>query len=77
MFLGSKFEDIHPLRMVTVHEKIAHKKLEIGAINKLEQDILGTLNYEVVVPTTLDFLKVFLSDVLRIQIGSKTDTDKK
>ena len=24
MFIGSKFEDVYPLRMKTVHEKIAH-----------------------------------------------------
>jgi hypothetical protein len=29
MFLASKFEDIFPLKMKTVHEKIAHKKIEI------------------------------------------------
>lgn len=29
MFIASKFEDIYPLKMKTVHEKIAHKKLEI------------------------------------------------
>lgn len=29
MFIASKFEDIYPLKMKTVHEKIAHKKLDI------------------------------------------------
>lgn len=29
MFVASKFEDIYPLKMKTVFEKIAHKKLEI------------------------------------------------
>lgn len=77
MFMASKFEDIYPLKMVTVHEKIAHKKIEVAAINKLEIDILKTLNYDVVVPTVLDFLKVFLVDVLNIEIKSKTETDKK
>jgi len=28
MFVASKFEDIQPLKMKTVHEKIAHSKLE-------------------------------------------------
>lgn len=75
--MASKFEDIYPLKMQTVHEKIAHKKIEIAAINKLEIDILKTLNYDVVVPTVLDFLKVFLVDVLNIEIMSKTETEKK
>jgi hypothetical protein len=29
MFIASKFEDIYPLKMKTVYEKIAHKKIEI------------------------------------------------
>ena len=29
MFLASKFEDIFPLKMKTIYEKIAHKKIEI------------------------------------------------
>eukprot|EP00826_Nyctotherus_ovalis_P009376 TRINITY_DN12471_c0_g1_i3.p1 TRINITY_DN12471_c0_g1~~TRINITY_DN12471_c0_g1_i3.p1 ORF type:complete len:255 (-),score=44.80 TRINITY_DN12471_c0_g1_i3:28-792(-) len=29
MFLASKYEDVYPLRMSTVHEKVAHKKLSI------------------------------------------------
>lgn len=29
MFVASKFEDIFPLKMKTVYEKIAHQKLEI------------------------------------------------
>ena len=27
MFVASKYEDIYPLKMKTMHEKIAHKKL--------------------------------------------------
>jgi hypothetical protein len=29
MFIASKFEAIYPLKMKTVFEKIAHKKIEI------------------------------------------------
>jgi hypothetical protein len=36
MFIASKFEDIYPLKMKTVFEKIAHKKLEIQRIKTLE-----------------------------------------
>ncbi len=32
MFIASKFEDVHPLKMKMVHEKIAHKKLSIEKI---------------------------------------------
>ena len=29
MFVASKFEDIYPLKMKTIHEKIAHQKLTV------------------------------------------------
>jgi hypothetical protein len=30
MFIASKYEDIYPLKMKTIHDKIAHQKLDIG-----------------------------------------------
>jgi len=60
MFLGSKYEDILPLRMEMVYEKIAHKKLSIEAIKSYEQDILETLDYFLQVPTPLEFLRRYL-----------------
>jgi cyclin B/cyclin A len=77
MFIASKFEDIYPLKMKTIHEKIAHKKLEISAIKKLELEILKTIDYKIHAPTVLDFLKVYLKDVLGIRVESRTDTKKK
>ena len=32
MFIASKYEDIYPLKMKTVFEKIAHKKISINEI---------------------------------------------
>lgn len=43
MFVASKFEDIYPLKMKTVYEKIAHQKIEIGAIKSLELDIMKVI----------------------------------
>jgi glycine cleavage system protein P-like pyridoxal-binding family len=77
MFIASKFEDIYPLKMKTVHEKIAHSKLEIQQIKSLELDIMKTINYKIHAPTVLDFLKVFLLDVLGIEIQNRTETKKK
>ena len=45
MFIASKYEDIYPLKMKMVYEKIAHKKLKIEEIKTLELDILKTINY--------------------------------
>jgi hypothetical protein len=40
MFIASKYEDVYPLKMKMVFEKIAHKKLPIERIKSLELDIL-------------------------------------
>lgn len=68
MFLASKYEDIYPLKMKTVFEKIGHGKLEIQVIKKLELDIMKVIDYKIHAPTVLDFLKVYLVDVLGIHI---------
>jgi hypothetical protein len=60
MFVASKFEDIYPLKMKTVYEKIAHQKIEIASIKSLELDIMKVIQYKIHAPTALDFLKVFL-----------------
>jgi len=77
MFLASKYEDIYPLKMKTVFEKIGHGKLEIEVIKKLELDIMKAIDYKIHAPTVLDFLKVYLVEVLGIEIQSRTETKKK
>ena len=66
MFIASKYEDIYPLKMKMVFEKIAHKKLPIEKIKDLELDILKVIAYRIPAPTSLDFLKVYLKKVLNI-----------
>ena len=60
MFIASKYEDIYPLKMKMVHEKIAHTKLAIEDIKALELDILKSIDYNIPAPTVLDFLRVYL-----------------
>ena len=57
MFIASKFEDIYPLKMKTVFEKIAHKKIDIQKIKELELDIMKNIEYKIHSPTIIDFLK--------------------
>ena len=68
MFVASKFEDIYPLKMRTVHEKIAHSKLEPSRIRALELDILRVIGYKIHAPTVLDFLKVYLLEALGVHV---------
>lgn len=77
MFIASKFEDIHPLKMKTVHEKIAHKKLSIEDIKGVEMKIMSTLAYKINAPTCLDFLKQYLLDILGIRVLSKGESKEK
>ena len=77
MFVASKFEDIYPIKMRTVHEKIAHKKLTVDAIKSLELNLMLTIEYKVHAPTPLDFLKQFLLDILGIRVASKSETKQK
>ena len=77
MFLASKYEDIYPLKMKTVFEKIGHGKIEVSRIKKLELDILKVIGYKIHSPTPLDFLKAYMVDVLGIEIQSKTLTKRK
>ena len=72
MFVASKYEDIYPLKMKMVYEKIAHKKLSIDRIKGLEMEILKSINYKIAAPTSLDFLKVYLKQVLNIGKCGKT-----
>jgi hypothetical protein len=72
MFIASKYEDIYPLKMKMVYEKIAHKKLPIEKIKALELKILGVIAYKIPAPTTLDFLKIYLKDVLDIGVSGRT-----
>ena len=77
MFIASKFEDIFPLKMKTVHEKIAHQKLQISKIKDLELDIMKVIKYQIHAPTILDFLKVYMTEVLDVEIQSRTQTKEK
>ena len=77
MFLSSKFEDIQPLKMVTVYEKIAHQKIEIQKVKSLELEILKVCDYKLHAPSILDFLKDYLHEALGIEIANRTCTKKK
>ncbi len=60
MFVASKYEEIYPVRLKTVHEKIAHKKISIQEIKKKELEILDGLNFEITGCTFFDILGLTL-----------------
>ena len=60
MFVASKYEDIVPLMMKTVVNKIGHNKFELRQIEEKELDLLRVNDYKVGVPTIKEFLDRFL-----------------
>lgn len=77
MFVASKFEDLYPLKLQTVYEKIAHQKISTEKIKEIELEMMLSVEYIIHTPTVLDFLKIYLVDTLNIEIGSSTDTKAK
>ena len=77
MFIASKYEDIYPLKMKMVYEKIAHKKLAIEDIKSLELEILQMIEYKIHSPTVLDFLRYYLKNVCDIDHVGKTSLTTK
>jgi hypothetical protein len=65
MLIASKYEDIYPLKMKIIYEKIAHKKLEIEQIKKNERDMLKALDFKVAYPSCWDFLAQYLTKVIK------------
>ena len=63
IFLASKYEDILPLRMSTVVDKIAHHKVPSELITNIERDILMLLDYYLQVPTVLEYLTRYLVEM--------------
>lgn len=47
MFIASKYEDVYPLLMKTVFNKIGHKKISEEDIRNKEMDILRVLGFKI------------------------------
>jgi uncharacterized protein YggL (DUF469 family) len=76
MFIASKYEDYHPIKMKVVHERITHKKISIDEIKECELKIMVTLKYEIPVPNVLEFMKVLMQQVLNINHYGKKSLKK-
>jgi hypothetical protein len=63
MFIASKYEDVIPLLMRTVINKIGHNKFEIPVIEDKEFELLRTLGYRIGAPTVKEFLDRFVEEI--------------
>ena len=62
MFIASKYEDVVPLLMRTVVNKIGHNKFTVRQIEEKELEILKTLSYKVGAPTVKEFLDRYIEE---------------
>lgn len=63
MFIANKYEEIYPLKLATIHDKIAHRKLSIDQIKSKELEILETLGYNLNIATPFDFLAIAMNSL--------------
>jgi hypothetical protein len=63
MYIASKYEDVIPLMMRTIINKIGHNKFEIPVIEDKELDILKAIQYKIGSPTVKEFLDRFIEEV--------------
>lgn len=56
IFIACKYEEIYPLRLQTVYERIAHKKLSCEQIKEKELEMLESLDFNVTGPTIYDYV---------------------
>lgn len=61
MFLACKYEEIYPMKLQVVYEKIAHKKLPIDAIKSKEQEILSALDFNIITGSIIEILALAYS----------------
>ena len=76
MFIASKYQDIYPLRLRIIHEKIAHKKLSCEEIKNKEEEITKLLNYSIGIPTMWDFINLFVEEIFLIEANHHHITNK-
>jgi hypothetical protein len=62
MFIASKMEDLIPLRMSNIVEKVGHKKFRDSEVKARERVILETINFDIIMTSTYDFIKTYIYD---------------
>jgi hypothetical protein len=66
MFMASKYEDVFPLLMKTVVNKIGHGKISSESIRTKEMEILRAIGFKLGgFPTILEFMQTYLEQTLK------------
>lgn len=67
MFAGAKYEEIHPLKLSVIYDKIARKKFKKTDILDKEADIVGALQFKLEVPSLYDIARHIVGTSFFIQ----------
>lgn len=62
MFIASKYEDICPLLMRTVINKIGHGKFTVKDVTQRELEIFRVLEFRVGAPTIMEFIERYQTE---------------
>jgi hypothetical protein len=62
MLIASKMNEVYPLKIKTVYEKIGHRKLPIEDLVALEENIMRKLEYKLNSWTFFDLAMLKLSE---------------
>jgi hypothetical protein len=57
MFAAAKYEEIHPLKLAVVYEKIARKKFKKTEILEMESEMVETLEFKLESPSIYDIAR--------------------
>ena len=65
IFMASKYEDVYPLLMKTIFNKVGHQKVPVEAIRAKELEILRALEFKVgSFASSFEFLDRYVEDIL-------------
>lgn len=56
IYIASKHEDVAPLTLDVVYEKLVHRKFSKENIRKMEKKVLRTLEFDIETPLSIEFL---------------------
>lgn len=63
MFISSKYEDLSPLLMKTIINKIGHGKFPLRNVLERELDMLRTIEFRIGSPTMLEFIETYKTEM--------------
>ncbi len=69
MYIASKMDEVYPLKIKTIYEKIVHKKISKETLMEMEKTMFDTLNHKVNSWTFFDLALLKIAD----QIGGENN----